>query len=301
MKIYITGIAGMLGYGIASSLKHRAEITGMDIVNVNIPEIRYCQASLLDYNSVEMHLKQEKPDVLIHTAALVNVDECEENPERAELFNSNVTAMLSDICEVQKIKMVYISTDAVFDGEEERLYTEDDKTNPINIYGKTKLKGEYFVLQHSDNLVLRTNIYGLNIQDKKSFGEWIYDSLKKDLTIKMFTDIYFSPILVNELAELIYLACEKNIAGLYHACGSGCISKYEFGMELKKIFNINSGEILKSASNCMHFKAPRSKHMGMDNKRLKNTLGVSISTPIESIYKFYHMIEMREKNECNYR
>lgn len=290
MKLYVTGIAGMLGYGIYTALKDKAVITGTDIVDIDIPGLSYQKISLYDMEAVERDIVNEKPDVVVHTAAAVNVDECEEKPEYARRLNTEVTGKLAAVCERHGIQMVYISTDAVFDGETSALYTEEDAVNPINVYGKTKLDGEAEVLKNPRGLVFRTNIYGINIQKKQSFGEWIYNALKEDKTLHMFTDIYFSPILVNDLADLIYRACEKQLSGLYHACGTGCISKYDFGKKLKEVFKIETGSICKSVSGSMKFKAKRAKHMGMSNRKLRQALGVYIRTPEESIEKFYSLL-----------
>ncbi len=285
----------MLGYGIYSTLKSKAEIYGVDILNVEIPGLVYSKISLYDMDSVEKNILRIKPDVLIHTAALINVEECESNPEEAMRLNTYVTAQLSDICAKYKIKMIYISTDAVFDGIKRELYSEEDSVNPLNIYGKTKLEGESAVLKYETNLVFRTNIYGVNIQKKRSFGEWIYYSLVENKTLNLFTDIDFSPILVNELADLIFNACQKNLYGLYHACGTGCITKYDFGIMLKEIFQIETGNILKTTSDTASFKAQRSKHMGLSNQKLCEALEVKISTPKESIEKFYHLLKGERK------
>lgn len=294
MKIYVTGIAGMLGYGIYTTLRGRAEIMGMDVLDIKIPGLSYPVMSLFDMEAVEKDITQKKPDILVHTAAMVNVDGCEENPEEAERLNAVVTKQLSNLCERYGIKMVYISTDAVFDGESSRLYTEEDITNPLNVYGRTKLEGEDAVLRYKDSLVLRTNIYGINIQKKQSFGEWIYFSLREGNVLHMFSDIDFSPILVDELAELIYESCQKHLSGLYHACGTGCITKYDFAVKLKDIFHIGSGTIHKTTSDTAQFKAKRSRHMGMSNKKLSDALQRSISTPEESIEKFYDLSRKRE-------
>lgn len=294
-NIYITGITGMLGYNIYKTLKDRTTITGLDITDIIIPGLSYQNISLYDRESVEKSIAEAAPDVLIHTAAMVHVDGCEENPEEAKRLNTDVTEQLAFICHKYRIKMVYISTDAVFDGENPELYKEDDPVNPLNVYGQTKLDGESCVLKYPENLVLRTNIYGMNIQKKQSFGEWIYYSLKEGKILNMFTDIDFSPILVNELAELIYLSCQKNLCGLYHACGTGCITKYDFGMELKRTFQIDTGDIIRTTSDNAFFKARRSKHMGMSNSKLCDALQIRISTPRESIEKFYNL--MREGTE----
>ena len=179
----------------------------------------------------------------------------------------------------------------------EKMSNYIDKTSPINIYGETKLMGENIVRKNKKNLILRTNIYGFNIQNKNSFGEWIYTSLLEDKELQMFTDIDFSPILVNDLAEIIDLSIKKDISGLYHACGTGCISKYDFGCNLKEIFKISTGKITESNSENFSFKAKRAKHMGMDNKNLCAELSCEVRTPIESIKEFYRLYKKGYKEE----
>lgn len=287
-KIYITGIVGMLGCNMAYLLKDRYEITGVDKVPFMAEKINYEQFDLLDYDKLKQSILQSAPDYLIHTAALINVDLCEDETELAYQLNSELTAFLAKICAEISCEMVYISTDAVFDGEDERLYLEEDVTRPVNEYGKTKLLGETEVLKHN-HLVVRTNIYGFNVQDKNSFGEWIYKALQQGEKLNMFTDIDFSPILVNDLIEVIVKLIEENIHGLFHVCASGSISKYDFGKYLQTVFSLYDGHIHESVSDNFPFKARRSKHMGMDNKKVKRQLGIAIPTPKESVERFFKL------------
>lgn len=291
MRIYITGIAGLLGNNIVKKLVNKCEITGVDILDVKIPNISYENFSLYETERLREHIKNVNPAAVIHTAAAVNVDECEENPEWAYRLNEQATKDIADICDELGIKLVYISSDAVFDGDSERLYKETDEVNPLNVYAKTKLAGESWVLRYDRNLVFRTNIYGQNIQNKQSFGEWIVSSLEEGKTLNMFEDIDFSPILVNDLAEIIYKALEADLRGLYHVCATGCISKYEFGIRLREIFNLHTGNINRTQSETMHFKAKRSKHMGMSNERIRQSLGIKIRTPEESIQEFKRLYD----------
>lgn len=287
-KLYITGIAGMLGSNIAYLLKDRYEICGADKVKINAKDIKTEQMDLLDFDKLKTNIINFKPDYLIHTTAMVNVDLCEEEREAAYNLNTKLTEFITDICNEIKCKMVYISTDAVFDGVEDRLYTEKDLANPVNYYGMTKLLGERKVLEYG-HTVVRTNIYGFNIQNKDSFGEWIYKSLQEDKSLNMFTDIDFSPILVNDLAEVLSIIIESEASGLYHICAEGCITKYDFGCALKKMFDIKVGEISRSVSENFNFKAVRSKHMGMSNKKFCSEFNITLSSPTESINKFYKL------------
>lgn len=296
-KIFITGLAGMLGCNIAYELKYDYLLSGVDLLRVNMDGVNSYDFDALDYKKMLGCLERVRPDIIIHTAAAVNVDKCEMEPDYAKKLNVKMTENVCKAAEEVGARVIYISTDAVFDGQSKHLYSETDFENPINTYGKTKLEGENIVRKNSRNLILRTNIYGFNIQNKNSFGEWIYTSLLEDKELQMFTDIDFSPILVNDLAEIIDLSIKKDISGLYHACGTGCISKYDFGCNLKEIFKISTGKITESNSENFSFKAKRAKHMGMDNKNLCAELSCEVRTPIESIKEFYRLYKKGYKEE----
>jgi dTDP-4-dehydrorhamnose reductase len=285
-KIYITGVCGMLGYNIALGLKGKYDLYGADIVPIPEQDYPIEYFDLLDFSKLRESIKKAEPDVVVHTAAAVNVDRCEMDRKFAYELNTHLTQEIAKVCGENGIKLIYISTDAVFDGEKDGLYQETDLPEPVNYYGETKLLGEKYVQECKNSLILRTNIYGRNIQNKCSFGEWIVESLRRGEELNMFTDIFFSPILVNELTEIIDACIEKNVSGLYHACGTGKISKYDFGMAVKEVFGIQSGVIHATVSEIMEFKARRSKNMGMDNGKLRNELGMDISTPMESIMRF---------------
>ena len=297
MKVFITGLAGMLGCNIAYKLRKEYIISGVDLIKVNMENVDSYEFDALDYKKLSDCLKEVNPDIIIHTAAAVNVDKCETELDYAEKLNVKMTDNICRAAREVGAKIIYISTDAVFDGTDENLYYENDKVCPINIYGKTKFKGEEIVRICGESLILRTNIYGFNIQNKNSFGEWIYTMLLDDKELNMFTDIDFSPILVNDLAEIIDLLIKKNISGLYHVCGTGCISKYDFGCELKDIFNITTGKINKSRSDSFLFKAKRAKHMGMNNEKISKAIGYKIKTPVESIKEFYRLYKSGYKEE----
>lgn len=289
-RIYITGICGLLGNNIVKELKEKYIIAGVDLADASLDDCLIERYDIRNAEVLERSIVSFKPDVVIHTAAAINVDKCEEDKEFAYELNAQVTQNISKICQRYNIKLIYISTDAVYGIEKDGLLTEDDITNPINYYGETKLFGEEAVKGVNDSLIIRTNIYGLNIQNKMSFGEWVYFSLKDGKTLNMFTDIYFSPIIVNELANIIDLCIRKNISGIYNICASGKISKYSFGVMLKDIFGMESGNIVPSTSESMHFKARRSKNMGMSNEKITRELHIHISTPEESIKCFKEML-----------
>ncbi len=284
-RIYITGIAGLLGANLAYLLKDRYIVSGVDLNPVIINGVDCDVFDVTKIEKIKRILVQRKIDVLIHCIALVNVDECEKNPETAEKINAILTKDISSVCQELKIKMIYISSDAVFDGEKAELYTEEDIPGPISVYGKTKLEGEKYVLEVKENLVIRTNMYGYNYCDKYSFGEWLLNSLQNNITLNMVEDIYFSPMLVNELVENIRLCIEKDICNLYHICSTGSISKYDFANEFRRVFQID-GTINRVKMKDIAFMAPRTHNMGLSNNKFKSDYGVEISTPAQSIQDF---------------
>lgn len=292
-KIYITGVAGLLGSNLIYILRDKYKICGSDLIPVKCDGLSMDCIDLLNYNELQKSIARHKPDVIVHTAALVNVDACEENQELAYKINDDLTRKISEIGQENNIKIIYISTDAVFDGESTKLYTENDIPNPINIYAQTKLAGEKHILRNEMNTVLRTNIYGYNVQDKDSFGEWILNSLKENKEINMFNDISISPILVNDLASIIDAVINNDLVGLYHACSSGSISKYDFGCILKSKFLLEQGVIHRTNSDIMTFKAKRSKNMGLSNKKICSELGITIRTPEESISYFKELYDQK--------
>lgn len=291
-SIFITGIAGMLGSNLAYLLRNDYQVYGVDLHEIKLREVKNFVFSALDIVKIKEVLINNQVDILIHCAALVNVDECEVNPDYARSINYSLTEALTAICGELKIKLVFISTDAVFDGTKEGLYTEADTPNPVSVYAKTKLEAEKAVLSEGRNMVVRTNIYGFNYREKNSFGEWILTSLISNIELNMFYDIFFSPVLVNELASVLASCLKKDIAGLYHICSTGSISKYDIAVAIMEEFGIY-GSINKVSMENYRFRAPRTRNMGLSNQKLCRELGLYISTPREGVKEFKRLYDAK--------
>ena len=290
-NIFITGISGMLGSNIAYLLRDQYNVYGVDLSEIKMDRVNSYKGSIFDLDIVREHLVKNSMDVFVHCAALVNVDECEQCPDYAHSVNYEITKQLADLCAELNIKFVFISTDAVFNGQKkDYLYKEEDPTDPISVYGKTKELAEKSVLAHEGNLVLRTNIYGYNYQNKNSFGEWVVSALQNGDQLNMFYDIYFSPILVNELTEVLDLMLQKDITGLYHVCSTGSICKYDMGCLFQKYFG-GKGTITKGSMKDHVFQGPRTQNMGLDNSKIRELLGIKISTPEESVKRFKQLYD----------
>lgn len=222
MKILITGSNGMLGQDLCPILED-AEYEIFEGTRENF--------DITDFELVKKVLKTENPDVAIHCAAYTNVDKAEEEQEKAFLVNSKATENLAKICGENDILLVYISTDYVFDGEKKEAYLPEDKTNPINVYGKSKLKGEIAVQKYCKRYyIVRTSwLFG---HYGKNFVETML-SLAEKPELKVVNDQLGCPTWTVDLSEAIAdLLEEQPEYGIYHICGSSKTSWYDFAKEI---------------------------------------------------------------------
>lgn len=279
----------MLGDALYQELSKYHEVSGCDLVELDhVIDI----VDLTNDDDLERVLSSRDFDVLIHTAAMINVDGCEDNPDLAYNLNSTLTKKLSEICRVKKSKMVYISTDAVFSGNKDGAYTEEDNVDPINVYGSSKLKGEDYIQDILDDyLILRTNIYGWNKQNKQSFAEWVYNSYLKGEEFNMFTDVLYTPIYVGNFAKALNEILDKNIQGLYNFTGSEHCSKFDFGIALGKVFGFDTNIVNKISVDSFSFKALRSKNMRIDSKKIQEKINTKLLSLEEGLKAFYYDIK----------
>ncbi len=288
MNILVTGAAGLLGANLLYLLRRQYNIIGIDRNVISIPGTVTLIAQLEDIQFLERMIKQYKVELLVHCAAMTNVDLCEQYPHQAEYINRDNVAQIADLCARHHVKLVFISSDAVYEGDISGLHTEDETPAPISVYGKTKLAAERIVLSHPNNLVFRTNMYGFNYRDKQSFSEWIVNQLLQAEPLNMFYDCWFSPLLVNTLVQLLDMAIQKNLSGLYNLCSTGSISKYEMGCLIQRIFSLK-GTINSVSMDDFSFFAPRTHNMGMDNGKLRRALGIQIETIEQGIEKLFDL------------
>lgn len=215
--IVVTGASGLLGANLLLYLLQQ----GIDAVGLYHSHslASGIQIDLRDEQSVGTLLKQLHPTCIIHCAALTNVDWCEQHHEEAFQLNMGVSQTLARTAKLLHANMVYISTDSVFDGIS-GYYGEEDEPKPINRYAESKLAGEKAVVAELEHyLIIRTNIYGWNLQDKTSLAEWILYQLQSGKSVPGFFDVTFAPILVNDLSEIIFEMLSTRMTGIYHVNG----------------------------------------------------------------------------------
>ena len=270
-KLLIIGGSGLLGSTLIeyalSDYEIHATFNKNTIQNTNVSST---QVELLNDRAKIVNLiKSFKPDIVVHTAAHSSVDVCETNHKVADTLHVDITQDIANICAELNSKLIYISTDAVFEGQFNKKYTEEDKPNPINYYGKTKLEAEKVVLgSDSKNTILRTSvIYGWH--KKSRFTNWILDALRAQKIVDPFIDQYNTPTLVDDIAKSILLIITLGISGLYHTTGKTCINRYEFAVELANSFGYDKNLIKPVTSLEKKQDAPRPMSTCLNSSKLE--------------------------------
>ena len=205
-RILITGSNGMLGKELIKILDEKFELYGIDRESNKTIKNQF-NIDLTDSDKVVEIIGKIKPYVIIHTAALINLDFCENNQKDTDLINIQVSGLLSSLCD----KIIFISTDSVFDGMVGNYFEESPK-NPINYYAFSKSEAEELIMKNNKNaVIIRTNIYGSNSSSGNSLFEWAYKELSQGRTIKGFNDLIFNPVYTGQLADAILNLIEKRI------------------------------------------------------------------------------------------
>lgn len=288
MKLLITGASGLLGINLALEAKREHDVIGVDRGKLKSAPFRVLHANLLRSGSVNSILDSTRPEWLINCAALANIEKCEEDPEQARLLNTELPRDLAIACAEREIPFVHLSTDAVFDGEKEGMYTEDDEPNPQIIYSQTKLEGERAVQQSNPQAIIaRVNFFGWSLGGRRSLGEFFVNNLSEGKNVNGFTDVIFCPMWVNHLAQTLIAMLEKDLHGLYHVVGAQAMNKYQFGVEVARKFGLRESLIEPQSVERSGLTAKRSHNLWLSVHKLSTDLGreiPSFSTGLDGFY-----------------
>jgi dTDP-4-dehydrorhamnose reductase len=291
MKILVTGASGLLGLNLSLLAMKNHSIAGVDRSKLAGTPFEIIKADLLDPEIEHRILDTVKPDAVIHTAALANLEACEEQPETARLLNAEMPGELAAVCAQRGITMMHISTDAVFDGTKDGVYTEEDAPNPQGIYAQTKLAGERNVLSANPGaVVVRVNFFGWSLGGVRSLPEFFINNLSVGKRADGFTDVFFCPLFVGDLAELLLKMLDKGLNGTYHVVGSESLSKYDFGVAIARKFGFDERLIEPVSVDSSTLKAPRSHNLRLSVHKLSTAIGESVpgfSTGLDRFYAQY--------------
>ena len=288
-RLLVTGGSGLLGSNIARMSSKNFEVFASYNSHPNqIYECRFLPLDIRGKQQVISVFEEIKPDLVIHTAAIIDVDYCEDHAMEALKTNVEGTDNVTLASKKVGAKMIYISTDSVFDGKK-GMYVEEDVPHPVNIYARTKLEGEERV-QHwlPDSLIIRTAFYGWSPSDsiRTSLAEWVVSGLREGRALKMFNDVFFSPIFVNNLVEVLIEMYRKGLSGVYHVAGSERCSKYAFGQEIAQAFRLDKSLIQPSSIAEVGLRAPRPKDISLDVTKISGVINPRLRGVQEGIAWF---------------
>jgi dTDP-4-dehydrorhamnose reductase len=301
-RILITGASGLLGINLAQETMNAHDITGVDRGKLVNAPFKILNGDLLNAGILDSALDSAQPEWLINCAALADLEACENSPGIARRLNIELPAQMAKACKARGVSFVHISTDAVFDGEKDGFYTEEDAPNPLGVYSRTKLAGEQAVLAENPNaIVARVNFYGWSLSGKRSLAEVFYYNLTHDKSMSGFTDVIFCPMLVNDTARILVKMLQKNLSGLYHVVGLQAMSKYQFGVEIARKFNLKEGGILPKSISSSSLTAQRSRNLWLSTHKLSTTLGESLPKFSTGLDEFFTQFEQGYPQKiCSY-
>jgi len=274
LRILITGGSGLLGSKIAEIAVQK----GYDVYSCyNMHESMFgfpVKLDICDKTAANKVFREVNPEVVIHAAALTNVDKCEEDKPLAWKINVDGTRNICELTNKHGAFMIYVSTDYVFSGEK-GLYKETDETDPINYYGIAKLEGENTVKTMLDEWAIArpSVIYGSTpAAGKVNFALWVLEKLKREQPIRIITDQYVSPTLNTNLADMILEVAERRLTGTYHLAGATPINRYRFAQLLAEKFELDKNLIEPARSEEMKWKAKRPKNTSLNVEKATRTL-----------------------------
>ena len=280
MKVLITGSNGLLGQKLLHKLRVDEEI---NLVAISRGKNRvsekngytYFDLDITDNDEVERVIVEQMPDVVINTAAMTNVDMCEDKKDACDALNVNAVQYLADACQKIDAHLIQISTDFIFDGED-GPYTEEDKPNPLSYYGLSKLKSEQLLQAHTVKWTIVRTIIVFGTGEKLSKGNivlWAKGALEKGDPLNIIDDQFRAPTLAEDLADACILAAKKKAYGIFNASGKDIMSVYEMVERIRKYYGLDTTNLSRISTSILNQKAKRPPKTGFILNKAKSVLG----------------------------
>jgi dTDP-4-dehydrorhamnose reductase len=276
LKVLVTGAKGQLGIDVVERLSQSYEVIGLDREKLDITSL----------DRVVNIVKEIKPDIIINTAAYTNVDGCEMNIDTAYKINAVGPRNLAVAALEYNIRLLHLSTDFVFDGEKREPYVEFDRTNPLGVYGKSKLAGEDLVREICPrHYILRTSwLYGIN---GKNFIKTMLKLSETNNIIKVVDDQVGSPTFTVDLVKVIEMVMKTDAYGIYHASNSGQCSWNQFAKKIFERAGKTDVEVLPITSVELNRPAMRPKYSVMSNLMIKLQFDYCMRNWDEALMQFF--------------
>lgn len=275
--VLLTGGSGLLALNWALAVRdsHRV-VLGTHTRTVFVRAAECVPLDLESEDGIQRTLDAVQPDVVVHTVALTNVDECEKAPALARHVNVALATSVARVCARRATRLVHVSSDHLFSGTE-ACVDEEQPPSPCNVYGRTKFEAEQRVLDACpEALVVRTNFYGWGPPYRRSFSDAIVDALRAGRAVTLFADVFYTPILIEPLVVASHELVSRHARGIYHVTGDDRVSKLEFGHAVAAEFGLDPALIRSSALADRPELVRRPRDMSLSNEKACRLLGRSI-------------------------
>ncbi|MFZ6011165.1 MAG: dTDP-4-dehydrorhamnose reductase [Bacteroidota bacterium] len=279
MKILVTGANGLLGQKLISLLQKDTTVYPVSTARgksaIMLERGEFHSLDITDASEVERVLSTVRPDVVINTAAMTNVDQCETQQDAC--WKANVTSVenLVHACKKNGVRLIHVSTDFIFDGSHGPL-DENEKPGPVNYYGESKLAAEKLILSSDiDWCILRTVlVFGItNDMSRSNIVLWVKNSLEQKKSIQVVNDQWRTPTLAEDLANGCYLAAKKKASGIYHISGKDFLSPYDIAIKTADFFKLDKSLIKPTDSTQFKQPARRPLTTGFVIEKARKELG----------------------------
>jgi dTDP-4-dehydrorhamnose reductase len=274
--LLVIGASGLLGSKIfyQSAGKYKARGTCNPEAD-GCPSVRLDALDIGSKEDVDRLFEKIRPNAVILTAAMTNVDACETNPTLANRINASGPGLVARACKKHGARLIHVSTDYVFDGSKKRKYTEEDIARPISVYGASKLSGERAVLSSLDSaLVARTAVlYGWSpLEQRDNFVTWILKKLRAGQKATLFKDQRISPTFADDLAGALLDLLKTDASGVYHVSGPDCLDRVQCGNAIADVWGLDRGLVVPVASSTVSLPAKRPPNSCLDTSKLEKLL-----------------------------
>ncbi len=280
MKILITGSNGLLGQKLIRQLtKQKADFLATSLGenrNPDCPNAKYVSMDISDRDQVEAVFKSYTPQYVIHTAAITNVDYCEEHEAECRRINFVGTQLLFELCKEIKAHLMLLSTDFVFDGSTGN-YSETDSPNPLSIYAQSKFDAEQILVnsEYTNWSIVRTIIVfgeGINLS-RSNIVLWAKEALQRGDQMNIIDDQFRAPTWADDLAWACIRICELNKIGIYHISGPERMSVYDLVLRVARFYSLDTSSLNKTDSESLDQPAKRPPITGFDLSKARKELG----------------------------
>jgi dTDP-4-dehydrorhamnose reductase len=302
--LLVLGASGLTGYKSMQLAKKRFEAYGtINMRKLSSPDKSLLQLDITKEDLLRKSFSEIRPDIVLNTTALHNVDYCESHQDEAFNINTKVVGLIASLCNNLGSRLIHISTDFVFDGEKKGSYSESDVPNPQSVYAKSKLEGEVQAKKAASYSILRPSVvYGwtpLEIQGSISssgkpmnFALWALSKMNKSEELKVVNDQYTSPTLADVLAAIALRVAVKETNDLYHVSGTSCMSRYEFTRKIAATMGYLPDIIQAIESKSIAQAAKRPMNSCLNCEKLQNELNYKLLNIDQSLAVMRSQIEI---------